>query len=244
MRRGRIKKTVASVCVLGAERQPPAEVLGEHRALVWSLALIPALLLAYHRRWRVVTAFLAVGMAVLALAPTAAFVLELPVADWPCSLLVLAVYIALALGGGWLSEVRQAMGELRRTQERLETAYTELTESHEELEKAHLHMVRTSQLDATGQLAAGAAHEVKNPLMTLLTGVQYLKTFGGVEDEKVKVLLGDMWLAVKRADSVVRGLLDLSREQDLVIPAREIDHSVFEHTCVMRLPVNDDDDSR
>ncbi len=76
-------------------------------------------------------------------------------------------------------------------------------------------MIRTNQLDVTGQLAAGVAHEVKNPLTTVLTGVEYLRAYGEVQDPKVRVLLDDMWVAVKRADSVVRGLLDLSREQEL-----------------------------
>lgn len=192
------------------------EALRYYRALPWSLALIPALLLSYHRQWRGGTIALAVGMAVLALSPAIGFVLELPVGRWPFSVVVLSAYIAIALGGGWFSEVRRALEEVRRTQGQLRAAYAKLTESYEELQEAHLHMVRSNQLDATGQLAAGVAHEVKNPLMTLLIGIQYLKTYGKVEDEKVLGLLDDMWLAVKRADSVVRGLLDLSREREFV----------------------------
>ena len=129
---------------------------GALHVMQWTLALIPALLLAYHRRWAIVTVLLAVGMAILALAPVVAFALDRPIVDWPFSLLVLASYIGIALGGGWLSEVRVAMGQLTQTQERLRSAYDELTRSHGELQKAYLHMVRSDQLNATGRLAAGS----------------------------------------------------------------------------------------
>lgn len=186
------------------------------RALQWILALVPALLLAHHRRWKLVTLLLALGMVAFATVPAVALALGHPIVDWPFSLSVLAAYIAIALGGGWLSEVRTAMTRLEATQAHLRNAYGELARSHEELQQTHLQMIRADQMDATGRLAAGIAHEVKNPLMTLLTGVQYLKAYGKVDGQRERTLLDDMWVAVKRADSVVRGLLDLSRQQELV----------------------------
>ena len=179
----------------------PPDVLSDYRTLTWALALIPAFLLAHHRRWHRISVALAAGMALLAFSPILALSLDMPVPDWPFTVLVLSVYIGIALGGGWFSELRSAHAELKR--------------SHEELQQTHLRMIRTNQLDVTGQLAAGVAHEAKNPLTTVLTGVEYLRAYGEVQDPKVRVLLDDMWVAVKRADSVVRGLLDLSREQEL-----------------------------
>ena len=229
----------------------PAEVLGSYRALTWSLALIPALLLAYHRSWRVVTVLLGLGMAGLALSPVTAYFLDFEGTDWPYSVVVLAVYISIALGGGWFSELQGAMRDLRRMQSELQMAYFQLEASHQELQKTHLQIIRTNQLDTTGQLAAGVAHEVKNPLMTLLTGIQYLRTYAKVEGEGEETLLDDMWLAVKRADSVVRGLLDFSREQELFLKEDQpndlvartlglVKHEIDRHRVLLHLDLEED----
>jgi signal transduction histidine kinase len=51
--------------------------------------------------------------------------------------------------------------------------------------------------------------------MTLLTGVKIISQRIPIEDEDVKTLLQDMEDAVKRADGVIRGLLDFSAPREL-----------------------------
>jgi signal transduction histidine kinase len=70
------------------------------------------------------------------------------------------------------------------------------------------------------------AHEVKNPLTTLLTGIQYLREFDPPEDDEVKQLLSDMWVAVRRADSVIKGLLDYARTRELVLKEENVNELV------------------
>ncbi len=57
---------------------------------------------------------------------------------------------------------------LPHTIEQLRTAYDELEESHRSLEEAKEALERSGKLASMGQLAAGIAHEVNNPLGTLL----------------------------------------------------------------------------
>ena len=64
-------------------------------------------------------------------------------------------------------------------------------------------------------MAAGVAHEVKNPLMMILTGVKVLSKRLADSDERVRMLLEDMTEAVGRADAIIGGLLSYSKARDL-----------------------------
>jgi signal transduction histidine kinase len=63
-------------------------------------------------------------------------------------------------------------------------------------------------------LAAGVAHEVKNPLQTILMGLDYLVPNCSTENENLAIVLTDMRDAVTRANSIIRGLLQLSAQSD------------------------------
>ena len=185
--------------------------------LVWSLAVIPALLLAYHKGWKRVTWMLVVGLAVLWSTYMVGYTLSLPIGELPAFLPVIGAFIVICLGSGWISEANATVDELRAKEAELLEAYVVLEASHEAHKSAQLQLIHADKLESVGLLAAGVAHEVKNPLMTLLTGIQYLREFDPPEDDDVKQLLDDMWVAVRRADSVIKGLLDYARTRELVL---------------------------
>lgn len=194
--------------------------------LVWSLAIIPALLLAYHRGWKKVTLWLAAALALLWSTYVVGYTFSLPIGEWPAFLPVISAYIAISLGSGWFSEVQANVEELKAKERELQEAYVVLQASHEAHKSAQLQLIHAEKLESVGLLAAGVAHEVKNPLMTLLTGVQYLREFAPPEEDEVKQLLEDMWLAVKRADSVIKGLLDYSRARELILKEENVNELV------------------
>lgn len=70
---------------------------------------------------------------------------------------------------------------------------------------------------AIEQLAAGVAHEVNNPLMTLLTGVRVLQQRGAAGDGEITLLLEDMAVAVKRADGVIKQLMEFADPAPLAV---------------------------
>jgi signal transduction histidine kinase len=76
----------------------------------------------------------------------------------------------------------------------------------EELLDAQSHMVRVEKLAGIGRLAAGVAHEIRNPLGALGTYVDVLRRRGG--DPAVT---GEMHTAIARVDRIVQGLLDYAR---------------------------------
>jgi signal transduction histidine kinase len=70
---------------------------------------------------------------------------------------------------------------------------------------------------AVANLAAGVAHEVKNPLAILLQGVEYLAKKVDRRNPDVPLVLQEMEEAVQRANSVVRGMMDFSTLAELNI---------------------------
>jgi len=71
-------------------------------------------------------------------------------------------------------------------------------------------------MKSIGRLAAGVAHEVKNPLAIITMGVDYLEGQPN-EDRNTQEILKEIRSAVKRADNVIRGLLDFSAPRQLEV---------------------------
>ena len=75
-------------------------------------------------------------------------------------------------------------------------------------------MYRTDRLATLGELAAGAAHEIRNPLTAIRSTIQYLsKDFSAdpVKSEMVTELISE----VERINKIVQGLLYFARPSDL-----------------------------
>ncbi len=75
-------------------------------------------------------------------------------------------------------------------------------------------MYRTDRLATLGELAAGAAHEIRNPLTAIRSTIQYLsKDFSTdpVKSEMVTELISE----VERINKIVQGLLSFARPSDL-----------------------------
>ena len=116
----------------------------------------------------------------------------------------------------------QAIAELERREQDLLHTVTALKQSHEELEAAQLQLIQANKMEAVGQLAAGVAHEVKNPLTVLLLGVEYLRKHLDSNAFETREILADMEDSIHRANSVVRGLLDFSAPRILQRQSTEI----------------------
>jgi two-component system NtrC family sensor kinase len=78
----------------------------------------------------------------------------------------------------------------------------------DELLDVHSHVVRVEKLAGIGRLAAGVAHEIRNPLGALGTYVEVLRRRGTDPD-----ITAEMHAAVARVDRIVQGLLDYARPE-------------------------------
>jgi PAS domain S-box-containing protein len=101
--------------------------------------------------------------------------------------------------------------ERKRAEEALHQGHVRLLEAERELLQAHESLAETDRLESVGRLAAGVAHEVKNPLTIIRLGVDYIsKQFSQEDNQEV---LDDVRTAIDRADNVIRDLLDFSRQK-------------------------------
>ncbi len=120
------------------------------------------------------------------------------------------------------SELRQANLTLGERERELTKTLADLELAHAQLQSTQLQLIQAEKLDSIGKLAAGVAHEVKNPLQTMLMGLTYLTSRFSGADEDVKLTCADMRDAIRRADAIVRGLLQMSGNPNLDMAFEDI----------------------
>ena len=104
---------------------------------------------------------------------------------------------------------KRAQEELEKANAELQQSREELVHAVEELRSVQLQLIEAEKMKLVGRLAAGVAHEVKNPLAIIGMGLEYLRG-QSFADPNVPSILEEIGNAVQRADSVVRELLDFS----------------------------------
>jgi signal transduction histidine kinase len=121
--------------------------------------------------------------------------------------------------------LRHAYAELASNEEALKRTLEELKGAHHELKETQLQLIQAAKLESVGALAAGVAHEVKNPLQTILMGLDYLGRNVPANDENVAMVLVDMREAVMRANTILKGLLHLSAQKDFELNWEDLNGS-------------------
>ncbi|MCB1206213.1 MAG: PAS domain-containing protein [Verrucomicrobiae bacterium] len=111
--------------------------------------------------------------------------------------------------------ISEDITEQVKSREQLERLNRHLVETNQELQQTQMQLIQAEKLESIGRLAAGVAHEVKNPLALLLLGVDYLSQGIQPDDPNVDRILQQMREAVERADRIVRGLVDFSSQRSL-----------------------------
>jgi PAS domain S-box-containing protein len=132
-------------------------------------------------------------------------------------------------------QLQEAHDELARHKDALEQTLAELQQSHEELKAAQALLIEAEKMQSVGRLAAGVAHEVKNPLSILRMGLDYLRQNVKTNDPDFATILGDMSTALERADHIIGGLLDFSVPSSLNLQLEDL-NSILEQTLAMVKP--------
>jgi len=123
--------------------------------------------------------------------------------------------------------LKKANAELAASREELLHAVRNLQQAHGELRDVQLQLIEAEKMKSIGRLAAGVAHEVKNPLAILKMGLEFLST-QKFTDEHTPEILHEMSDALTRADKVIRGLLDFSAPKQLEVK-RESLNAIIEN---------------
>jgi PAS domain S-box-containing protein len=126
----------------------------------------------------------------------------------------------------------------KRAEEALRQAVEDLKKSREDLRDAHQQLMKAERLETVGRMAAGVAHEVQNPLQILLTSLDYLDQQIPNRDPVLDNVLMEMRNATNRADTIIRGLLDFSRSEELELQEQDLNALILNALGLVRHAVN------
>jgi len=112
--------------------------------------------------------------------------------------------------------------ERKRAEEELKAAYNRLKEAQSQL-------IQVEKMTVIGGLASGIAHEVKNPLATILYGVEFLTTKLTETDDQIQLTLKSIREATQKANDIIKDLLDFASLSKLNIVPESI-NTVIEHS--------------
>lgn len=95
---------------------------------------------------------------------------------------------------------------------KLESSYAEITASHDKLKQAQSQLVQSEKMASLGQLAAGVAHEINNPIGFVMSNVGTLKDYSTVLSKYVDLSLDIMSSLESQEASAIK---QLDEEEDL-----------------------------
>jgi signal transduction histidine kinase len=105
--------------------------------------------------------------------------------------------------------------------------------TYSEERTAHLkHIIQTDRLAIVGQLAAGAAHEIRNPLTSIKSAIQYVQD--DVGDPKKQKIIRSALSEVNRINEILTGLLSFSRQNDPVKQAFDLSSMIDQTLQLIR----------
>lgn len=107
-----------------------------------------------------------------------------------------------------LLRIRVAEVERSRALEELENKHQALLEAYEQLQRTQSQLVQASKLAALGELVAGVAHELNNPLAVILGNAELLPN---LQDEEDRRAVEHIIAGAQRARKVVQSLLMFAR---------------------------------
>lgn len=177
----------------------PARGAASGSAPVWSLWL-----------WSVMLSF--------AVAGAGAYVVAYPLLVRPVAMAVAAARRATWTGptapGGDIAGLRDHLEALSRAEReanrKAERLAVEIRRMREDLKGAQATLLRAEKLASVGQLAAGIAHEIGNPIGIILGLADLLKD-GVVSADESRRFAGQIREAAGRVDAIIRDLLQFAR---------------------------------
>lgn len=138
-------------------------------------------------------------------------------------------------------EVAEANRQLRSANDELAKLYNQITETNRKLKEAQMHLIHSEKMASLGQLVAGIAHEINNPLAFVLNNLftidenlnyvtgqvdAYFSPTSRAKVEKIRARLGNMREGMERVKELVVKLRTFSRLDEGAYKTIDIQESV------------------
>jgi signal transduction histidine kinase len=119
---------------------------------------------------------------------------------------------------GLLADVASHLIVLRRMNAKMRRTNRRLVQSMDKLNRAQAQLVQTEKLRAVGDLVSGVAHELNNPLTSLLGFAQLLTLSEDLESEQKK-WVDEIQREAARCSVILQNLLGFARKTTAVKPS-------------------------
>jgi len=119
--------------------------------------------------------------------------------------------------------------------ERFDHTVRQLSESNRQLESTQEQLMHSERLASMGQLAAGVAHELNNPLGVVLLYAHLLRDEAG-EDSDMRKELSLISEQATRCKRIVSDLLDFARENKLLLEQISVEELIKRSLAGLLLP--------
>jgi signal transduction histidine kinase len=121
---------------------------------------------------------------------------------------------------------------IRNEARKSQAAAEKLAEANRHLEEAEAQVRRTDRLAALGQLTAGLAHELRNPLGTLKTSAELLERKVAAENDIAREMAGYIKQEVDRMNSLITRFLDFARPRNLRLEEADL-HAMLDRAIAL-----------
>lgn len=97
-----------------------------------------------------------------------------------------------------------------------------LENERDESSQLRKQLIHADRLEALGRLAAGVAHEIRNPLAMLQMGIDYFDAKSNRDDVTEQKMLKIMQEALLRGDLIVTDMVDFAKPRDMKFEAQDV----------------------
>ncbi len=111
--------------------------------------------------------------------------------------------------------------------------YADLQRQMEDLKRTQAQLIQSAKMAAVGSLAAGVAHELNNPLTSIL-GFADLLLWNTAPDDPRREDLTVIVAEAQRARDIVRNLLDFSRQTESSYQPADVNHLLQQTLSLLR----------